>query len=237
VLLKTVEEPPQSTILVLLAETLIPELATIVSRCVEVDLSPVPEDVIAQWLQADGVEKDLAASAAKASGGSPEKARLLVEDPQVGERRSLWRSVPARLDGTGATISTLAAELVERSNEAVEPLRLRHASEIEELAQTAKAMGERGLPGRREIEDRHKREERRSRTDELKAGLAELAAAYRDRAAERSRDPSAHAGAKVHDLSKACDVVGEVAAELIRNPNEGLLLEALFIRLSALSEN
>jgi DNA polymerase III subunit delta' len=90
------------------------------------------------------------------------------------------------------------------------------------------------------VEDRHRREERRLRTDELRAGLAELAGAYRDRAVEMAREASAHtsihASGRLLDSSLACDIVGATATELIRNPNELLMLEALFLRLSALSE-
>ena len=123
-----------------------------------------------------------------------------------------------------------------RRPSAVEPLRSLHLAEIEELTERAKAAGERGIPGRREIEERHRREERRLRTDELRAGLAELARAYRDRAIEKVNDPSVHANGRVHDFSEACDMVGAAAVELVRNPNEMLMLESLFLRLSALSE-
>jgi DNA polymerase III subunit delta' len=111
---------------------------------------------------------------------------------------------------------------------------------LTDLAARAKAAGEKGIPGRREVEDRHRREERRLRTDELRAGLAELAGAYRDRAVEMAREASAHtsihASGRLLDSSLACDIVGATATELIRNPNELLMLEALFIRISALSE-
>jgi DNA polymerase III subunit delta' len=236
VLLKTLEEPPSSTVLVLLADSITPELVTVASRCVRLELSPVSADELADWLEASGVSAEDARRAANAAGGSPDKARLLSDDPSVEARRQLWRSGPARLDGTGSTVVRLAEELVEASASSVEPLRQRHQAELEMLAERAKAAGERGVAGRREIEDRHKREERRLRTDELKAGLSELAGAYRDRAVERAREGSAHAQAKVMDLARACDLVGEAAIELIRNPNETLLLESLFIRLSALSE-
>jgi DNA polymerase-3 subunit delta' len=236
VLLKTLEEPPESTVLVLLTESVIPELATVASRCVQLNLSPVGEAELAAWLEASGADEEASLRAAHASGGSADRARLFVDDPTVERRRQLWRQVPSCLDGTGATVVRLAEELLEAGSGAVEPLKARHLSELEELVATAKAAGEKGVPGRREIEERHRREERRLRTDDLRAGLAELARAYRDRAVEKANDPSAHANGRVHDFSEACDVVGAAAVELVRNPNELLMLEALFLRLSALSE-
>jgi DNA polymerase-3 subunit delta' len=235
-MLKTLEEPPASTVLVLLADSLTPELATVASRCVQLELSPVSEPDLAEWLEHSGVARDAAKRIAHSSGGSPHRARLLVDDPSVEQRRELWRTVPSKLDGTGTTVVMLAEELLEANAAALEPLRSRHQTELEELAARAKAAGDKGIPGRREVEERHRREERRMRTDELRAGLAELSRAYRDRAADQARDTSAHADARLHDLTKACDIVGSAAIELVRNPNEMLLLEALFLRLSELSE-
>lgn len=237
VLLKTLEEAPPSTVLVLLADTVPLELATVASRCVRLDLTPVSEAELESWLQNGGIDADVSARVAHAAGGIPQRARLLVDDPGVDERRDSWRSVPARLDGTGATVARIADELLESSSFAVEPLRSRQAAELAELSERAKATGERGIPGRREIEERHRREERRLRTDELRAGLAELSAAYRDRALEYVRDTSVHGNSRVEHLTRACDLVGSTAQELVRNPNELLLLQALLLRLSDLSEN
>ena len=78
----------------------------------------------------------------------------------------------------------LARELLEAVDGALGPLRAEHAAEVATATEEAASMGERGLPGRREMQDRQHREERRWRTDELRAGLAVLARAYRDRLAE-----------------------------------------------------
>ena len=61
------------------------------------------------------------------------------------------------------------------------PLRQQHAAELAALADQAEAMGAKGIPGRRQVEEGHKREERRWRTDDLRFGLATLAEVYRDR--------------------------------------------------------
>src|SRR5262249_34523173 len=45
-LLKTVEEPPPTTVFVLLAEDVPPELATVASRCVEVTFPPVATSAV-----------------------------------------------------------------------------------------------------------------------------------------------------------------------------------------------
>jgi DNA polymerase III subunit delta' len=236
VLLKTLEDPPPSTVIVLLADFVSPELVTIASRCVRVDLRPVAEGDLEQWLRAGGLNEEAAKRVAQVSGGSPTRAEVLVADDNVGHRREMWRQVPAKLDGTGAMIARLTDELLDATSRALEPLRDRHKAEIEELAERARAGGYKGIPQRREVDERHRREERRWRTDDLRSGLAELAGAYRDRALERVSDRSHRGGGRLHDMVEACDLVGSTAAELVRNPNETLLLEALFVKLARLSE-
>ncbi len=58
------------------------------------------------------------------------------------------------------------------------------------------------------------------RTDELQAGLATLAGAYRDRLA------AGRAG------TECFAAIRDAAEHLVRNPNEALLLSALLLRLS-----
>ena len=180
-LLKTIEEPPPSTVFILLADDLSPGLATIVSRCVLVPFAAVAPTVVTEWLVGRGVDGDLAASVAAASGGNLDRARLLADDPGFNERRDLWHTVPSRLDGTGAAAVTVADGLLAMAEGAMAPLREEHARELAALEDQAEATGARGVPGRKSVEDRHKREERRWRTDDLRMGLATLADAYRDR--------------------------------------------------------
>ena len=240
VLLKTLEEPAGQTVFVLLADAVPAELATIASRCVRIELRPVPAEDVRVWLEAQGTAPDLAAELAAGAGGSVERARLLADDPGFAARRALWRSVPSRLDGTGSAAAALAAELLASAEAAVEPLRARNRVELEELAAAADQRGERGVARRKEVEDRHHREERRWRTDELRAGFAVLAAAYRDRLTVAaspysvSRGPG-RAGERVRLLAGAVATVERSSAELVRNPNETLLLEALLVRLSAVT--
>ena len=239
VLLKTLEEPPGDTVFVLLADTVPPELVTVASRCVRIDLQPVSVESLTAWLTGQGIEAELAREMAAAARGSADRVRLLVDDAGFAGRRRVWRDVPTRLDGTGATVAVVASELLAAAEEAVEPLRLRHAADMQSRAEQAERNGERGVAGRKEIEDRHHREERRMRADELQAGLAVLAGAYRDRlAAEVTGARTSGAGRvaeRVRELSGAVDAVEGVSVEMIRNPNESLMLEALLVRLSAVT--
>ena len=122
----------------------------------------------------------MAAVVADSSGGNPERARIMIEDPDVAARAALWSSVPDQLTGTGVVAAELAAELLASAERAVEPLRAEHARELERLTEEAAEFGEKALPGARRSPISHQREERRWRTDALRAGLGALARAYRD---------------------------------------------------------
>ena len=130
--------------------------------------------------------------------------------------------LPQRLDGSGAEVARAVDELLGLIDAAADPMKERQAEEIAELDRRVEQLGERGS-GRSQLLERHKRELRRHRTDELKAGLQALAAAYRDRLAAGSRDPAAAVGA-VASIQEAIEA-------LDRNANESLLLQVLLLRL------
>src|SRR5205085_2062514 len=59
-LLKTIEEPPASTVFVILAEHVPSELVTIASRCCRVDFGPLAPERVAAALEAEGVPPETA---------------------------------------------------------------------------------------------------------------------------------------------------------------------------------
>ena len=106
-------------------------------------------------------------------------------------------------------------------DDAQSPLIDRHNQELEHLGEQEEVFGIRGS-GRQEVIERHRREIRRLRDDELRFGLATLSRRYRDLGIENKK-------------SGGLDAVGVItgaASELMRNPNERLLLQALFLNLS-----
>ena len=233
-LLKTVEEPPPTTVFVLLAEDVPPELVTVASRCVEVTFPPVPTADIAEWLVGRGVAAERARLIAEGADGDIDRARLLAEDEGYLARLELWRSLPSQLDGHGATAAAAARRLLAAVDVALEPLRAEHAAELQRLAEQAEAMGERAAAGRKDVTDRQSREERRWRADELRAGLGVLARAYRDRQSDAVFGTGVAGGvatAELRSCQSAVRLIDEAAGSLRRNPNETLLLEALLTRL------
>ena len=226
VLLKVLEEPPPSTVFVILAEQVSPELVTIASRCVRIDFGPLTPDQVTEALVAEGVDAAVAREVAGASSGRLDRARLLAGDPNFGVRRDAWRAVPSRLDGTGATVAVVASDLAALLGEAgVATLEARQAAELAELDERVKRTGERGA-GRKVLTERHKRELRRLRHDELRFGLAALAGVYRDALAAGEGDDGANI--------EAVAAIQAAAEAMIRNPTEALLLQSLLLRLPPL---
>jgi DNA polymerase-3 subunit delta' len=86
-LLKTLEEPPESALLVLIAGDVEELLPTIRSRCQELALRPLGRAELAAALVAEGVEPERADELALASEGRYGVARQLVQDPSLGVLR------------------------------------------------------------------------------------------------------------------------------------------------------
>lgn len=220
-LLKTVEEPPASTVFVLLATEITPELVTIASRCNVVELHPVPPGTIAARLIEEGTAPDRAAAVAAASGGDLRRARLLASDERFALRHRALRELPSRLDGTGARAAELAAEIQGLIDDAQVALDTRQTAEAAEVDERIERYGQRGS-GKRELEERHKREVRRHRAAELRFAFATLAAVYRD-VLPTARRPE--------ELVEAIGRLDDAALALERYPNESLLLQSLLSRL------
>jgi DNA polymerase-3 subunit delta' len=226
-LLKTIEEPPASAVFVLLAEEVPPEHVTIASRCIRIDFPAVAPPAVAEHLVTLGVDVDIANEIAAASGGNVDRARLLASDERFAARRQAWHAVPDELDGTGSMVARQVAGLRALIDDALVPLTKRQTEELAELAAWEDEYGTRGS-GRRNIEERHKREARLLREDELHLGLATLAGRYRDRLLD-TNDPA--------PVVAACARITAASEALIRNPNEALLLEALFLELPSLRDS
>jgi len=225
-LLKTLEEPPPSTVFIVLADQVTPELVTIASRCVRITFGALSDEVVTAELLAAGIDPEMAEVAAVAAGGDLTRARVLATDTGLMQRRDAFAGVAHRLDGTGTTVVGLCTELLALIDAAAAPLAARQAEEVTALEARVAATGERGS-GRKQIEEHHKRELRRHRVDELRSGLAVLAGAYRD-ALVQGQLPRPEAGAtavtRIHASLEAME----------RNPNETLLLQSLLLDLPSL---
>ena len=148
-LLKIIEEPPASTVFVLLATEVVPELVTIASRCVRIEVCPLAAAAIAERLMSEGVESERAVAAASASSGDMDRARTLATDDRLALRHRAWRDVPRHVDGTGARAAQIVAELQAMIGEALVPLQQRQADEAAAVEAQVAQFGLRGA-GKRE---------------------------------------------------------------------------------------
>jgi len=217
-LLKTVEEPPESTRFVILAESVPTPLVTIASRCVRVDFATIPDAVIRDRLISEGVDPNLAEVVSAGAAGDLERARVLAGDPEVAERRAAFASVLETLDGSGRAALAFVDRVEQLIDRAAEPLKARQATEAADLQERIERVGARGS-GRKQLEDRHKRELRRFTTDELRSGLSAMAGAYRDAAVSERVSTS--------DAAHAVSAIQATISSLGRNANSTLALQRL----------
>jgi len=222
-LLKTIEEPAESTAFILLTDQFVPTLATIASRCVAVHFARLDDATVTEALVARGTAPEAAASVARMADGNLDRALLLASDPQVVAREQAFASVPHHLDGSGARVASIVDQLLQRIDQAIAPLAAQQASEVADLEERVAIAGERGN-GRKALADRHKRQQRKFRTDELRAGLRAIAATYLAALRDAPHNPSAE------QYRLAVSFVNEAAAALALNANEELALQAMLLQ-------
>lgn len=96
-LLKTLEEPPEGVVMMLLSASAAQLLPTVRSRCQLIQLLPVPDEAGQAALQAQGLAPDQAALALHLSGGYLGAALSLARDEAAQKRRTAaveaWRAV------------------------------------------------------------------------------------------------------------------------------------------------
>lgn len=99
-LLKTLEEPPEYAVILLLAKSTSTLLPTILSRCVTLRLQPVPAKIIEEDLTKRGVEPAKARHFAALAGGNPGRARRLAASESYGpflqQVMDLYRDLPKK---------------------------------------------------------------------------------------------------------------------------------------------
>lgn len=88
-LLKTLEEPPADTVLILTCDEVAEVLPTILSRCQHVPFFPLSDDAVVQALLDEEVPPEKASVLAAAAEGSLGKARMLLENDLLSLRQEI----------------------------------------------------------------------------------------------------------------------------------------------------
>lgn len=234
-LLKILEEPPSRTIFLLTAEALPDSLATIMSRCIEVPFSPLSIETITEYLVREGFDALGARAAATASGGDLRRAQVLVRDTDLATRIAMWQSIPDRLSGVSAQVAQVALDVSAAIDAAMVPLTDLQTEEMERRAAEAKSLGQRGVPRRKEIEQRFRREQRRFRTEDLRFGLSALTHVYRQRLVEGLEgldDGDRRSRVMAQGALRCIDEIDRASRGLQNNIDEQLMLTNLFLTLA-----
>ena len=226
-ILKTVEEPGASNMIVLLGDDVPDSLTTIASRCVRIDFSPIDDEIIRQQLIAEGADSETAQHIAYVAAGDLSRARVLVRDSSLAERTRLFSQVPLELDGTASRALQITEGLLTAIEDSLAAYKEQQALEMADLEERARFLGERGS-GRKKLEDRHKRELRRHRTDEIRSGLRVMTLVYADALKDSTRATAHHL---TDSYVRAVKTLRDASTVLSLNVNEKLLLENLLMAL------
>lgn len=242
-LLKTLEEPPAFTHLVLLAHRREDVLPTIASRCLHVRFDPLSPAEIAARVRGDGDdEEDVVVACARLGLGDAGLAERLASEEGAALRARAEELIRAALSGRTEGRPWLGLLEVARDAGAAAGERAQERTRAEaEL-----------LPGKerkryeREAAEAQRRGERRVRTGTLDAGLrvaelwlrdllcmaegaGELVYAV-DRTAQLQADAAARSSGA---LRRGMELVADARLSLAANVSEELALEALAYRLQA----
>jgi DNA polymerase-3 subunit delta' len=115
ILLKTLEEPPLHTVIVLLANNSRWILPTILSRCQLIRFNPLPTPLVSNWLmETKGLDEEEAHLLASLSEGSPGKALEIQEEIRQIQREELLKewigSKSLSAERIGSWVGTLPSE-------------------------------------------------------------------------------------------------------------------------------
>jgi len=261
-LLKTLEEPPAFTHLVLLADRREDVLATIASRCQHVRFDPLPAEAIVARLRSDAPAPDATDAADEGYDDDDDEgirvlacARLALGDAGMAARLA---------SGEGAVLRARAQELVRWALSAGADAGSRPWLGLLEVAREAGAAASQRaqeamraelelLPGKerkryeREAAEAQRRGERRVRTRTLDEGLRLVELWLRDLlcvcegagelvyAVDRRAQLEQDArGLGAASLRRGMELVADTRLSLSANVSEELALEALAYRLQAL---
>jgi DNA polymerase-3 subunit delta' len=238
-LLKTLEEPPPTALLVLVTAGADQLLPTIRSRCQRIDFAHLAPGTIEQVLAGAGVAPGRAELVARLAGGRLDRARAL--DGRLAAVREAFVTAAARLDGSGGAVAAHVAAVREAMQGAMHDLEAAHAEETAALGTELEVAGYPNRVARaqlRRLADQHKRVHRHARTELLIEGITALETVYRDALAGADAPvlnidrPLLAVGPRACAAAlDACRAARQMLVE--HNPNETLLLERLFLHLPA----
>jgi DNA polymerase-3 subunit delta' len=241
-LLKTIEEPPARTHLVLVSDNAERLLPTIRSRCQRVDFAYLAEADVREAVLRTGdatAPSSRADLVARLAGGRVDRARDLAG--RLGQVRDAFLAAAESLDGTGGAVERAAQLITDAVASSLADLEVRQDADAATLDAELTAAGyppRVAQARRRLLAERQKREHRRARADAWIEGITAIETLYRDVLAgagaptlNLDRSPPAVLPSAAVDALDACR---RARAGLVEySANETLMLERLLLHLPA----
>lgn len=253
-LLKSIEEPPAFVFFLLVTDRLERVLPTIVSRCRQVEFRALSDAQVSAWLRAaHGLDEVAAATLARLSGGSAERAARFAADARGARRREAYLehaagAVGLRRDGR-AEPAVAFIEVLDRHHEAiaaeVKAELQQRLAELERLFQDERELAYR----RKSAEERAKREEARRRRVAAQDAVDLLGAWVRDLWVvacgasdvlwnyDRADELAGAAVATPEHYGRLLAAVARTRKDLYLNIDQKLALQALFARFEEVAES
>ncbi len=254
VLLKAIEEPPPHTVWVLCAPSVEDVLPTIVSRSRHVPLhTPGTADVADLLVARYGVDRAIAAFAARASQGHIGRARALATDEHARLRRQEVLRVPFELHDIPSCFTcaeNIASATKEDARAITDPL---DATELEQLESAFGNDGEVRVKGqlkrsldsaRKDLEKRQRTRRTRTERDQVDRALVDLLGLYRDVLAVqfevrlplineemRPQITRLAAGSTANDTGRRLRAISLARSQVTANVTPLLALESLMVEL------
>ena len=165
-LLKTLEEPPDDVVIILMAHSFDAVIPTIASRCQVVRFRRIPAvDAAAMLVSITGAEPAEAAQALAAAGGVVAKARdFLASSTRREARAIILRTLKDLSDADELDVLVAAKELLAAVKAPLEDVKVLQSEEAAEQSDFL------GKSGNKALEERHKRE----LTSKEREGIAEV---------------------------------------------------------------
>jgi DNA polymerase-3 subunit delta' len=133
-LLKTLEEPPGASTLLLVATSAALVLPTVRSRCQVVRLDPLPATDVARVLTTKGVARETLDDVVALAEGSVGRGLALADDADAGGRQRLVAALPRLAELPATELSSIAQELARGGPETALAAALAWYRDVLELA-------------------------------------------------------------------------------------------------------
>ena len=183
-LLKAIEEPAEKTVWMLCAPTADDVVATVRSRCRQVNLATPTVDAVTSLLEAEGVPSNLARFSARVSQGHIGRARAMATNPEVAAHRKEILAIPTKLGNLGGCLQSAAWAVSTAQEEAATSTAKLDAQEKEQLAIVLggnSGRAPRGAAGMmKDLEEQQGLRAKRIVRDSLDSVLLELTSYFRD---------------------------------------------------------